>query len=53
MLSAIKVGCYEWTCMSEAGLYDSALVVLGLIRKVGSRVIALSALRISHFVILA
>ena len=39
--------------MSEAGLYDSALVVLGLIRKVGSRVIALSALRISQFVILA
>ena len=39
--------------MSEAGLYDSALVVLGLLRKNGSRVIALSELRISRFVILA
>lgn len=34
-------------------LYDSALVVLGLIRKNGSRVIALSELCISRLVILA
>ena len=39
--------------MSEAGLCDSALLISGLIREGGSRVVALSELRISPFVILA
>ena len=48
VLSSINVECHEWTCMSEAGLYDSALSISGLLRKDGTGAIALSELRISH-----
>ena len=48
MLSSINVECHEWTCMSEAGLYDSALSISGLLRKDGTGAIALSELRISN-----